>query len=210
MPFDYKKEYAAYYLPPKKPTIVDVPTMNYIAVRGRGNPNEKDGEYQHAMNLLYGVAFTIKMSKLGGNMPAGYFEYSVAPLEGLWEMENGMPGIDYARKADFCWTAMIRQPEFVTPDVFAWACDEVRRKKKLDPSLLRFAVYDEGLCVQCMHQGPYDDEPATIARMSDYLRANGLTEAHGQRRHHEIYLKDPRRTEPAKLRTVLRIPVREA
>lgn len=196
----------ALYAPGTQPSQVVVPPMRFFLVDGTGDPNEEGGAYQQALGLLYTLSYTVKMSKLGSFVPEGYFEYSVAPLEGLWEMNDGMPGVDYARKGDFRWTMMIRQPDFVTPDVFAWACDEARRKKKIDPSPVRCEVYDEGLCVQCMHHGPYDDEPATVARIEAYMRENGLSGDYEHRRHHEIYLKDPRRTEPDKLRTVLRIP----
>ena len=199
----------ALYAPGADPALITVPPMRFVQVDGTGNPNDEGGAYQQALTLLYGFSYTVKMSKLSDAKPAGYFEYSVAPLEGLWEMDNGMPGVDYARKSGFCWTAMIRQPEFVTDAVFAWACDEMRRKKKLDTAPLRFVTYDEGLCAQCMHFGPYDDEPPTVARLHAFVEAAGLQCDYASRRHHEIYLKDPRRTASEKLRTVLRIPVRQ-
>lgn len=208
MPFDYKKAYKEFYLPPKKPGIVTIPPMNFVAVQGRGDPNEPDGAYQAAMELLYGIAFTIKMSYKGSHKIEGYFEYVVPPLEGLWH-QAGVKGVDYAHKETFEWVSMIRLPEFVTQAEFEWAVQEAAAKKKKDFSKVQFFRYDEGLCVQCMHIGPYDSEPETLAQMDAYAQAEGyrvdFTEV---RRHHEIYLSDPRRTAPEKLKTVLRHPVR--
>ena len=208
MPFDYKKAYKEFYLPPKKPGIVTIPPMNFVAVQGRGDPNEPDGAYQAAMELLYGIAFTIKMSYKGSHKIEGYFEYVVPPLEGLWH-QAGVKGVDYAHKETFEWVSMIRLPEFVTQAEFEWAVQEAAAKKKRDFSKVQFFRYDEGLCVQCMHIGPYDSEPETLAQMDAYAQAEGyrvdFTEV---RRHHEIYLSDPRRTAPEKLKTVLRHPVR--
>jgi hypothetical protein len=180
-------------------------------VNGIGDPNEEDGAYQKALTLLYALSYTVKMSKHGSFVPPGYFEYSVPPLEGLWWMADGTPGVDYARKDGFAWTAMIRQPDFVTAEVFSWACGEVRRKKGIESSPSRLETLDEGLCVQCMHLGPYEEEPATIAGIEAFIRSDGLVSDTGpKRRHHEIYLSDPRRTAPEKMKTVLRIPVWEA
>ena len=208
MPFDYKKAYKEFYLPPKKPGIVTIPPMNFVAVQGRGDPNEPDGAYQAAMELLYGIAFTIKMSYKGSHKIEGYFEYVVPPLEGLWHQAR-VKGVDYAHKETFEWVSMIRLPEFVTQAEFEWAVQEAAAKKKKDFSKVQFFRYDEGLCVQCMHIGPYDSEPETLAQMDAYAQAEGyrvdFTEV---RRHHEIYLSDPRRTAPEKLKTVLRHPVR--
>ena len=208
MAFDYKKEYKEFYLPKNKPAIVTVPPMNYIAVRGQGDPNQEDGEYKTAMNLLYGVAFTIKMSKMGDHRIEGYFDYVVPPLEGFWWQE-GVQGIDYARKDSFQWISVIRLPDFVTRADFDWAVDEAARKKKTDFSKAYFMSYDEGLCVQCMHLGPYDDEPATAAQMHAFMEAQGyeldITDA---RMHHEIYLSDARKTAPEKLKTVIRHPIK--
>ena len=161
MPFDYKKEYKEFYLPPRTPGIVTVPAMNFLAVRGQGDPNQEDGAYKEALGLLYAVAFTIKMSKLGKHKLEGYFDYVVPPLEGLWWQE-GVHGVDYARKADFQWISLIRLPEFVTEEAFHWAIREAAEKKKQDFSRVEFFSWEEGLCVQCMHRGPYDDEPATV------------------------------------------------
>ncbi len=208
MPFDYKKEYKEFYLPPKKPEIVEIPAMNFVAVRGAGNPNETGGDYQKAMQLLYGVSFTIKMSYKGSRDIEGYFPYVVPPLEGLW-WQDGVCGVDYGRKEDFQWISMIRLPEFVTEEVFQWAVREAEAKKKTDFSKAEFLTFEEGRCVQCMHVGPYDDEPATIEKMDRFAAEQGYAlDFSGERRHHEIYLGDPRRTKPERLRTVIRHPVK--
>ncbi len=208
MPFDYKKEYKEFYLPPSRPCIVEVPQMNFVAVRGCGDPNAEGGEYKAAMGLLYGIAFTIKMSKLGDHRIDGYFDYVVPPLEGLWWQE-GARGIDYAHKESYRWISLIRLPDFVTRADFDWAVAEATQKKKLDFSRAELLTYHEGLCVQCMHVGTYDDEPATVARMEDYLREQGYeAELTAERPHHEIYLSDPRRVAPERLRTVIRHPIR--
>lgn len=209
MAFDYKKEYKEFYLPPRKPGIVNVPEMNYIAVRGKGDPNEPDGEYKAAMGLLYGTAFTIKMSDKGSHKMAGYFSFVVPPLEGLW-WQPGIEGIDYAHKENFEWIAMIRLPEFVTREEFDWAVKEAAEKKQCDFSKVQFLPYKEGLCVQCMHIGSYDAEPETIRQMRLFAGENGYEEALSEKRlHHEIYLSDPRRTAAEKLRTVIRQPVKK-
>lgn len=209
MPFDFKKEYREFYLPPKKPGIVEVPAMNYIAVRGRGNPNDENGEYQASIGLLYGVAFTLKMSHKGDHRIDGYFEYVVPPLEGFW-WQDGVEDIDYAHKENFSFISLIRLPDFVTRADFDWAVSEATRKKKADFSRVEFFTYREGLCVQCMHTGPYDDEPATIAAMHEYAAAQGYApDVTPTRFHHEIYLSDPRKCNPEKLRTVVRHPIRK-
>lgn len=208
MAFDYKKEYREFYLPPKTPGIVTVPAMNYLAVRGQGDPNEEDGAYKRALGLLYAVAFTIKMSKLGKHKLEGYFDYVVPPLEGLWWQE-GIYGVDYTHKKDFQWISLIRLPEFVTKEVFDWAIREASEKKQQDFSPVEFFSWEEGLCVQCMHLGPYDDEPATVAAMEEYAKAQGYVEDFGgDRFHHEIYLSDIRRCKPERLKTVIRHPIR--
>ena len=208
MAFDYKKEYKEFYLPPKKPGIIEIPKMNYVAVRGHGNPNESDGEYKVAIGLLYGIAFTIKMSYKGNHKIDGYFSYVVPPLEGLW-WQKGQQTIDYADKENFEWIAMIRLPEFVTKEEFDWAIEEAIKKKQTDFSKVEFFTYHEGLCVQCMHIGSYDNEPATLSRMEEYLTENGyVIDISDQRFHHEIYLSDPRRCAQEKLRTVLRCPIK--
>ena len=208
MAFDYKKEYREFYLPPQTPGIITVPAMNFLAVRGQGDPNEEGGAYKRALGMLYAVAFTIKMSKLGKHRLEGYFDYVVPPLEGLWWQE-GRQGVDYARKDEFQWISLIRLPEFVTREAFDWALREAAEKKHLDPSPVEFFPWEEGLCVQCMHLGPYDNEPATVAAMEEYAREQGCELDFSQGRlHHEIYLSDARRTKPERLKTVIRLPVR--
>lgn len=208
MAFDYKKEYKEFYMPPKKPGIVTVPQLNYIAVCGSGNPNEENGEYKASISLLYGIAFTIKMCEKAGRKIDGYFQYVVPPLEGLWRQE-GKAEIDYSRKEDFQFISLIRLPDFVTREDFDWAVKEASKKKKTDFSKVQFFSYEEGECVQCMHIGPYDDEPETIAAMHEYAEQNGYeTDITGSRFHHEIYLSDPRRCKADRLRTVVRQPVR--
>ena len=208
MAFDYKKEYRAFYLPKDQPEIVEVPEMQFAGVRGRGDPNQPGGAYQAAVGVLYALAYTIKMSPRSGRRMEGFFDYVVPPLEGFWWQE-GAEGVDYARKEDFQWVSCIRLPDFVTPAEFAWAAEEASRKKQLDCSRAELLTVTEGLCVQCMHLGPYDGEPATVARMDGYARAQGyVPDVSETRRHHEIYLSDARRCAPEKLRTVLRHPVR--
>ena len=210
MAFDYKKEYKEFYLPKDKPSIVDVPKMNYIAVRGQGDPNAEDGEYKQSIGLLYGIAFTIKMSKKGGRQIEGYFDYVVPPLEGFWWQE-GICGIDYSHKENFRWISVIRLPDFVTKEDFDWAVYEAERKKKTDFSKVEFFTYDEGLCVQCMHNGSYDSEPATVELMHRFMQEQGYElDITDRRMHHEIYLSDARKTAPEKLKTVIRHPVRKA
>ena len=218
MAFDYKKEYKEFYMPPKKPGIVTIPKMNYVAVRGKGDPNVEDGEYKQAMGLLYGIAFTIKMSYMGSHKIEGYFSYVVPPLEGLWWQEESagtelgklIAGMDYAHKEKFHWIAMIRLPDFVTKEDFDWAIAEATAKKKTDFSKVEFFTYEEGECVQCMHIGSYDEEPETIQRMEAFAAENGYQiDITKKRIHHEIYLSDPRRTAVEKLKTVVRHPIRK-
>ena len=208
MPFDYKKEYNEFYMPKTQPSIVDVSAMNYIAVRGKGDPNAEDGEYKAAIGLLYGIAFTIKMSYKGNYKINGYFDYVVPPLEGFW-WQNGVEGIDYAHKENFEWISLIRLPDFVTQKDFEWAIAEATKKKKTDFSKVEFLTYNEGLCVQCMHVGSYDDEPATVAAMHEYAINNGYElDITDTRYHHEIYLSDARKVAPEKLKTVIRHPIK--
>lgn len=208
MAFDYKKEYKEFYLPPKQPGIVDVPEMNYVAVRGKGNPNEPDGAYQKALHLLYGIAFTIKMSYRGPHPLDGYFSYVMPPLEGLWWQE-GAAAPDFSHKEEFCWIAMIRLPDFVKKEDFDWAVKEASAKKDGDFSGAEFFPYREGICVQCMHIGSYDAEPETLRRMDAFAAEQGYApDFSGSRYHHEIYLSNPQRTAPEKLRTVIRHPVK--
>ena len=207
MAFDFKKEYKEFYIPPVTPTLVDVPPANYIAVSGTGNPNDEGSEYKDSIGLLYGIAFTIKMSKKGGRQIEGYFDYVVPPLEGLWWSENGE--VNYAHKEAFHFISMIRLPEFVTRADFDWAVAEATRKKKTDFSKVEFFHYEEGRCVQCMHIGPFDSEPITIGKMKAFAEQQGLSIAMDDvRRHHEIYLSDPRKTAAEKLKTVIRYPVK--
>ncbi len=209
MAFDYKKEYKEFYMPANKPSIVTVPKMNYIAVRGKGNPNDESGEYKDSIGLLYAIAFTIKMSYKGSHKIDGYFEYVVPPLEGFWWQE-GSDTIDYANKNGFNFISLIRLPDFVTKADFDWAVQEATNKKKADFSKVEFLTYDEGVCVQCMHVGFYDDEPKTVALMHEYMAANGyVLDISESRYHHEIYLSDPRKCAGEKLKTVVRHPIKK-
>lgn len=209
MAFDYKKEYKEFYMPKNKPGIVEIPPMNYIAVRGQGDPNVEGGEYKESISLLYGIAFTIKMSKKGDHQIEGYFDYVVPPLEGFW-WQDGVQGIDYAHKETFRFISVIRLPDFVTRKDFDWAVEEAGRKKGMDYSKVEFFPYEEGLCVQCMHIGPYDDEPATVQMMHEYMAKQGYAlDITKDRFHHEIYLSDARRTAPERLKTVIRHPVKK-
>lgn len=208
MAFDYKKEYKEFYMPKKKPGIVEIPKMSYIAVRGQGNPNDEDGEYKKSIGLLYAIAFTIKMSYKGTHKIDGYFEYVVPPLEGFWWQED-IQGIDYNRKEDMHFISVIRLPDFVTKDDFKWAVDEATQKKKQDFSKVEFLSYEEGICVQCMHIGSYDSEPETVDLMHKYMEENGYElDITDERLHHEIYLSDPRRCDVNKLKTVIRHPIK--
>lgn len=209
MPFDFKKEYKEFYMPKNKPSVVDVPEMNYIAVRGRGDPNAEGGEYKASIGLLYAVAFTIKMSKLGDHRMEGYFDYVVPPLEGFWAQGGVSGAVDYTRKEELEFISCIRLPEFVNREEFDWAVGEAERKKKTDLSKVAFLTVNEGLCVQCMHLGPYDSESATVELMHGYARAQGFEpDFTDTRLHHEIYLSDPRKCAPERLKTVIRHPIR--
>ena len=209
MPFDFKKEYKEFYMPKGKPEIVTVPKMNYIAVRGKGNPNEDDGDYKKSIELLYGIAYTIKMSKKGDHKIEGYFDYVVPPLEGFW-WQDDVDGIDCSHKENFRWISVIRLPDFVTRSDFEWATEEATRKKKMDFSKVEFLTVEEGLCVQCMHTGSYDDEPATVSMMHEFIESQGYAlDITDKRLHHEIYLSDARKVAPEKLKTVIRHPIRK-
>nr|WP_040949766.1 GyrI-like domain-containing protein [Gorillibacterium massiliense] len=209
MAFDYKKEYKEFYLPKDKPEIIEIPLMNFIAVRGKGDPNDDEGEYKKAANLLYGIAYTIKMSYKGAYKIDGYYEYVVPPLEGFWWMED-VQGVDYGRKNEFQWISIIRLPDFVMKEDFDWAIAEATRKKKEDYSKVEFLTYEEGLCVQCMHIGLFDDEPETVRKMDDFIVMNGYeTDISDKRYHHEIYLSDPRKCSPEKMKTVIRHPIKK-
>lgn len=210
MAFDYKKEYKEFYLPKNKPEIVKVPKMNFIAVRGCGNPNDEDGAYKKSIGLLYGIAFTIKMSRKGSHEIKGYFDYVVPPLEGFWWQE-GSDGFDYERKEEFQWISVIRLPDFVTEEDFTWAVEQAAKKKKQDFSKVEFLTLTEGLCVQCMHIGVFDDEPATVALMDSYLQEQGYENDFSEERlHHEIYLSDARRIPKERWKTVIRHPIKKA
>ena len=210
MAFDFKKEYKEFYLPRNKPQIVMVPLANYIAVRGKGDPNEESGAYKAAIGVLYAIAYTIKMSKMGDHRIDGYFDFVVPPLEGFWWQE-GLAGIDYSDKSTFHWISVIRMPDFVTKADFRWAVAEATRKKKLGCSAAEFLTIDEGECVQIMHMGAFDDEPATVALMDEYLAANGYENDFSDTRlHHEIYLTDARKVAKDKWKTVIRHPVKKA
>jgi hypothetical protein len=209
MPFDFRKEYKEFYMPKYIPEIVTVPTANYIAVRGKGNPNQEGGNYQQAVGILYGITWTIKMSYRSPHKIEGFFQYVVPPLEGFWWQDN-VKGADYGNKDSFNWISIIRLPDFVTKKDFDWAVAEATRKKKLDCSLAEFLTIEEGLCVQIMHLGPFDDEPATVAIMDKYLNENGyINDITDTRLHHEIYLTDARKVEPSKWKTVIRHPIKK-
>ena len=208
MAFDFKKEYRELYQPKDRPGIVDVGRANYIAVRGKGDPNEEGGAYQQAIGVLYAVAYTLKMSYKTEYRIDGYYEYVVPPLEGFW-WQDGIAGVDYSDKSSFNWISVIRLPEFVSREDFEWAAKTAAKKKKTDCSCAEFLTIDEGLCVQMMHSGPYDDEPETVRVMDEFLEANGyVNDFSDTRMHHEIYLSDPRKVTPDKWKTVIRHPVR--
>ncbi len=210
MPFDFKKEYKELYQPKSKPQITAVPPMNYIAVRGTGDPNEDGGAYQQAISVLYAVAYTLKMSYKTDYKIAGFFEYVVPPLEGFWRQDD-VDGVNYADKSGFHWISVIRLPDFVTKTDFDWAVQTAAKKKHLDCSSAEFLTIEEGLCVQMMHVGSYDDEPASVAVMDEYLAQNGYAnDLTAERLHHEIYISDPRKTAPEKRKTVIRHPIKKA
>lgn len=213
---DYKKEYKDLYLPKTKGMLINIPAIPFLMVDGKGNPNDENGDYSKAMQIIYGITFTIKMSRKGSIMLEGYHDYVVPPLEGLWEMKD-IEGMDYSRKEDLLWTSMIRLPDYVTDEVFAWACTEFCKKHpETDISSARMERFEEGLCAQIMHKGSYDDEPASLDKLHAFIEENGCcvdigsVAASGQiRKHHEIYLGDPRKSKPENLKTVLRIPVKK-
>lgn len=209
MPFDFKKEYKELYLPKNKPQIVNVPKANYIAIRGQGNPNEEGGAYQWAISVLYAVAYTLKMSYKSDYKIAGFFEYVVPPLEGFW-WQDGICGVDYSKKDEFNWISIIRLPDFITRENFDWAVKTASEKKMIDCSKAEFLTIEEGLCVQIMHIGSFDDEPASLKKMDKYLEENGYEKDFSDTRlHHEIYLSDPRKSTPDKQKTVIRHPVKK-
>ena len=209
MPFDFKKEYKDFYLPPAKPVIVTVPKANYIAVRGKGDPNDEGGAYQQAIGVLYAVAYTLKMSYKTDHRIEGFYDYVVPPLEGFWWQE-GIDGIEYSDKSTFCWISVIRLPDFITQADFDWAVETASKKKKIDCSSTEFLTIDEGLCVQIMHIGPYDNEPASVALMDRFLEENGYeNDLSVTRLHHEIYLSDARKVAPENWKTVIRHPIKK-
>ena len=210
MAFDFKKEYKEFYLPPAKPGVVNVPKANFIAVRGKGDPNDEEGAYKESIGILYAVAYTLKMSYKTDRRIEGYFDYVVPPLEGFW-WQDGVDGIDYSDKSTFCWISVIRLPDFITKADFDWAVEMASKKKKMDCFKAEFLTIDEGLCVQCMHIGSYDDEPATVALMDKYLIDNGYQNDFSDTRlHHEIYLSDARKVAPEKWKTVVRHPIKKS
>ncbi|MFQ8603174.1 MAG: GyrI-like domain-containing protein [Anaerovoracaceae bacterium] len=210
MAFDYKKEYKEFYMPKKTPAIIKIPKMNYIAVKGKGNPNDEIGEYKKSIEILYAIAYTLKMSYKGDHKIDGFFQYVVPPLEGLWWQEGSGNSIDCNNKEDMKFISIIRMPDFVSEKDFKWALEEASLKKKQDFSKAEFLPYNEGICVQCMHIGSYDDEPETISLMNKFAAEAGYeTDITDVRFHHEIYLSDPRRCDESRLKTVIRHPVKK-
>ena len=208
MAFDFKKEYKELYAPKKGPSIVEVPTMRFVAMRGSGDPNDAEGAYQRAISVLYAISYTIKMSKKGSRQIDGYVDFVVPPLEGFW-WQDGVEGADYSHKEAFNWISVIRLPDFVSREDFDWAVQEATKKKKVDCSVAEYLTIEEGLCVQCLHIGSYDDEPATVEAMHAYARECGYAiDLTQERRHHEIYLSDARKVAPDKLKTIIRHPIK--
>ncbi len=212
---DYKKLYKELYAPGTSPSLIEVPSMKFLMVEGHGNPNDHDGEYKKAVELLYSISYTIKMSCKGSKQP-GIYDYVVPPLEGLWWMGDDND-YDFSKKDHYCWVSMIRQPDFISEAMFAEALQTVAKKKSsLDVSKAKLESFREGLCVQCMHIGPYDEEPATVAKIDAYISQSGkknaistLSSDGKMLRHHEIYLSNPLTTKPASMKTILRHPVME-
>lgn len=210
MAFDFKKEYKEFYMPKSKPNIINVPKMNYIAVKGKRNPNDECGEYKQSISILYSVAYTLRMSYKTDYKIDGFFEYVVPPLEGFW-WQNNIEGIDYSKKSEFKWISAIRLPDFISDSDFEWAVKTATEKKGIDCSKAYFMTLEEGLCVQIMHIGKFDDEPKTIALMNDYLEQNGyVNDMNSDRLHHEIYLSDVRKVVPERWKTVIRHPIKKA
>ncbi len=208
MPFDFKKEYKELYMPSKKPTIIEVPKVNYIAVRGKGDPNKEDGEYQLAIKVLYAVSYTLKMSYKTDYQIKGFFDYVVPPLEGFW-WQDGVAGYNKSKKEDFCWISVIRLPDFVKENDVKWAIEQVSTKKKIDCSRAEFFTIEEGMCVQIMHIGPFDDEQVSIEIMDKYINEKGfINDFSDKRMHHEIYMSDVRKVVHEKMKTVIRHPIK--
>ena len=205
--FDLKKEYKEYYRPKNKPEIINIPSFNYIAVRGKGNPNEEDGSYQQAIQVLYAVVYTLKMSYKTDYQIKGFYQFVVPPLEGFWWQEN-VENVDYLHKENFNWISVIRLPDFITKKDFDWAVKRATIKKKIDCSKAEFFTFEEGLCVQMMHQGSFDDEINTVEIMNQFLQEKGYrNDFNKSRLHHEIYLSDARKNAPEKWKTVIRHPI---
>lgn len=208
MAFDLKKEFKEYYQPKNKPEIVNIPSINYLAVRGSGDPNDETGDYKKALESLYAVAYTLRMSYKTDYKINGFYEYIVPPLEGFW-WQDGTDGVNYADKTSFNWISVIRLPDFISGKDIEWAVRTATKKKKTDCSQVKFLTVNEGLCVQIMHIGPYDNEPVTVKLMDDYLAQNGYeNNLNSERMHHEIYLSDPRKCLPEKMKTVIRHPIK--
>ena len=209
MAFDFKKEYKEFYMPQNKPAIIEIPKMNFVAVKGKGDPNTEDGEYKKALNILYKISYTLKMSYKTDYKINGFFEYVVPPLEGFWWQDDFEHNINYSDKEGFFWISLIRLPDFITKEDFLWAINKA--SDKIDPSFAEFMTYDEGLCVQCMHIGSYDNEVETISAMTEFAKENGFKiDITDRRFHHEIYLSDPSKVEASKLKTVIRLPVKSS
>lgn len=202
MPFDFKREYKSLYQPKTAPEIITVPPITFAAVRGEGDPNEDGGAYKMAVGVLYGILYTIKTSRRGNNVIDGYFDFVVPPLEGFWE------NTEYTNKERFRWISVLRLPDFVTEEVFEWAKAEAARKKKIDCSAAEMLKVNEGLCVQCMHIGSYDNEPQTVSKMDEFLAENGFSnDLNEYRLHHEIYISDPNKSTEEKRKTIIRHPI---
>ena len=208
MAFDFKKEYKEFYMPKNKPEIVNVHAMNYIAVRGKGDPNEENGSYQKAIGILYAIAYTLKMSYKTNYKIDGFFEYVVPPLEGFWWQDH-TDSIDYTDKSTFNWISVIRLPDFITKKDFDWAVETAQKKKNIDCTSAEFLTLEEGLCVQIMHLGSFDDEPQSVSIMNEYIENNGYeNDINEKRLHHEIYLSDARKVPKEKWKTVIRHPIK--
>lgn len=209
MAFDFKKEFKEFYQPKSKPEIIEIPSMNFLAVRGKGDPNEESGEYSKALEMIYTISYTLKMSYKGDYKITDFFQYVVPPLEGFWWQED-IKGVDLTDKSKFQWISVIRLPDFITKQDFNWAIEEATKKKKIDLSKVELVSITEGLVVQMLHVGPYDREIDTVKIMEQYMLENGYEYDFDEfRHHHEIYLSDPRKTVPEKLKTIIRHPIRK-
>ena len=213
MAFDFKKEYKEFYMPKNKPEIVTVPPMKYVAVRGVGDPNEKEGEYQKGIDALYAVSYMLKVNYKSDYRTEGFFEYVAPPLEGFWWQE-GADEIDYENTAALRWISAIRLPDFVEEKNFMWAVKIASEKKKTDCSIAELLTVEEGLCAQILHGGSFDSNPATIETieiMDAFIRENGyVNDFREDRWHHEIYLSDARKIAPEEWKKVIRHPILKA